>query len=124
MGNSSTATRLDSSPTSKHSTNTSTFQYAYLNSASQRPRLPCTPRSGKCTKQQHRVVHRVVLRELVTILPSSQSSSEIVSTTELSSTTGASSSSEVSSTQTSSEVSSFTTPSSSLSTSFVPSSST
>merc|ERR1711964_160053 len=48
------------------STNTSTFQYAYLNSASQRPRLPCTPRSGKCTKQQqHRVVHRVVLRELV-----------------------------------------------------------
>merc|ERR1712144_59739 len=52
-----------------------------------------------------------------TILPSSQSSSEIVSTTELSSTTGASSSSEVSSTQTSSEVSSFTTPSSSLSTS-------
>merc|ERR1711929_58660 len=59
-----------------------------------------------------------------TILPSSQSSSEIVSTTELSSTTGASSSSEVSSTQTSSEVSSFTTPSSSLSTSFVPSSST
>merc|ERR1711977_487916 len=40
-----------------------------------------------------------------TILPSSQSSSEIVSTTELSSTTGASSSSEVSSTQTSSEVS-------------------
>merc|ERR1712000_673942 len=54
----------------------------------------------------------------------SQSSSEIVSTTELSSTTGASSSSEVSSTQTSSEVSSFTTPSSSLSTSFVPSSST
>merc|ERR1711929_10906 len=59
-----------------------------------------------------------------TILPSSQSSSEIVSTTELSSTTGASSSSEVSSTQTSSEVSSFTTPSSSPSTSFVPSSST
>merc|ERR1712144_159727 len=59
-----------------------------------------------------------------TILPSSQSSSETVSTTELSSTTGASSSSEVSSTQTSSEVSSFTTPSSSLSTSFVPSSST
>merc|ERR1711977_245654 len=59
-----------------------------------------------------------------TILPSSQSSSEIVSTTELSSTTGASSSSEVSSTQTSSEVSSFTTPSSSLFTSFVPSSST
>merc|ERR1712098_532774 len=55
-----------------------------------------------------------------TILPSSQSSSEIVSTTELSSTTGASSSSEVSSTQTSSEVSSFTTPSSSLSTSFDP----
>merc|ERR1712093_715099 len=49
-----------------NSTNTSTFQYAYLNSASQRPRLPCTPRSGKCTKQQqHRVVHRVVLRELV-----------------------------------------------------------
>merc|ERR1711977_118902 len=59
-----------------------------------------------------------------TILPSSQSSSEISSTAELSSTTGVSSSSEVSSTQTSSEVSSFTTPSSSLSTSFVPSSST
>merc|ERR1711964_701249 len=108
-----------------NSTNTSTFQYAYLNSASQRPRLPCTPRSGKCTKQQqHRVVHRVVLRELVNHSAQLQSSSEIVSTTELSSTTGASSSSEVSSTQTSSEVSSFTTPSSSLSTSFVPSSST
>merc|ERR1711964_50660 len=56
MGNSSTATRLDSSPTSKHSTNTSTFQYAYLNSASQRPRLPCTPRSGKCTKQQRNLI--------------------------------------------------------------------
>merc|ERR1712093_422960 len=64
ISNSSTATLLDSSPTSKQQHNHQHFfQYAYLNSASQWPRLPRTPRSGQCTKQQQH--HRVLLRELV-----------------------------------------------------------
>merc|ERR1711964_253599 len=62
--NSSTATLLDSSPTSKQQHNHQHFfQYAYLNSASQWPRLPRTPRSGQCTKQQQH--HGVLLRGVI-----------------------------------------------------------